>query len=111
MALTETVVGRLVQLHPKTYLPADIIAAVCHAMNISEQVIVARTRQRDAVKARNIVMYLVKKFTDSSLAEIGKYVHRDHATVAHSLNTIEAQMTYDAVLRQEVATIERQLGR
>ena len=111
MALTETVVGRLVQLHPKTYLPADIIAAVCHCLKVSNQVITAKTRLKEAVKARNIVMYLIKKFTDSSLSEIGKYVHRDHATVAHSLNTIEAQMSYDAVLRQEVATIERQLGR
>jgi len=111
MALTETVVGRLVQLHPKTYLPTDIITAVCQSMKLSEQVITARTRQREAVKARNIVMFLIKKFTDSSLAEIGKYVHRDHATVAHSLSTIESQMTYDAVLRQEVATIEKQLGR
>ena len=111
MALAETVVGRLVQLHPRTYLPADIIAAVCQTMKVSEQVITARTRQRDAVKARNMVMYLIKKFTDSSLAEIGKYVHRDHATVAHSLNMMESQMSYDAVLRQEVGQIERHLGR
>lgn len=111
MALTEKVVGRLVQLQPKTYMPSDIIAAVCREMNVPEQVITARTRQREAVKARNIVMYLIKKFTDSSLAEIGKYVHRDHATVAYSLNSMDAQMGYDAVLRQEVTKIENQLGR
>ena len=111
MALTETVVGRLVQLYPKTFLPADIIAAVCQSLNMPEAVITARTRQRDAVKARNIVMYLIKKFTNSSLGEIGKYVHRDHATVAHSLEIMESQMAYDPVLRQEVAAIERVLGR
>ncbi len=111
MKLAEKVVSRLVQLHPKTYLPSDIIAAVCRCMKVSEQVITAKTRMKDAVKARNLVMYLIKKFTDSSLTEIGKYVHRDHATVAHSLSTIEAQMSYDAVLRQELATIERYLGR
>ena len=92
-------------------MPADIVAAVCQTMNISEKVITARTRQKAAVKARNMVMYLIKKYTDSSLAEVGKYVHRDHATVAHSLSTMESQMGYDAVLRQEVATIERYLGR
>ncbi len=111
MALAEKVVGRLVQLHPKSYLPSDIITAVCQCLKMPETVITARTRQRDAVKARNIVMYLVKKFTDSSLSEIGKHVHRDHATVAHSLNMMEDQLSYDAVLRQEVAMIERQLGR
>ena len=111
MKLTEKVVARLVELRPRTYLPADIVSAVCQTLNIPERVLTARTRQRDAVKARNMVMYLIKKYTDSSLAEVGKYVHRDHATVAHSLSTMEAQMGYDAVLRQELATIERQLGR
>ena len=111
MALTEKVVSRLVQLYPKTYLPADITAAVCQCLHIPENVITARTRQREAVKARNLIMFLIKKYTESSLAEIGKYVHRDHATVAHSLNMVEAQLSYDAVLRQELATIERYLGR
>ncbi len=111
MALTEKVVSRLVQLHPKTYLPQDITAAVCQCLHLPENVITARTRQREAVKARNLIMFLIKKYTESSLAEIGKCVHRDHATVAHSLNMVETQLSYDAVLRQELATIERYLGR
>ena len=45
------------------------------------------------------------------MAEIGKQVHRDHATVAHSLSQMDDLMSYDAVLRQEVASIERALGR
>jgi chromosomal replication initiator protein len=111
ITLAQTAVGRLVQLQPKTYDPKDIVMTVCQQMNISERIITARTRQREAVRARNIVMYLIKKYTDSSLAEIGKQVHRDHATVAHSLATMDDLMSYDAVLRQEVASIERALGR
>ena len=111
MALAQTVVGRLVALNPKTYVPSDIVSAVCKHMNVPEKAITARTRQRDAVRARSIVMYLIKKYTDSSLSEIGACVHRDHATVAYTLNTIASHMTYDAVLRQDVATIERALGR
>ena len=111
MALTEQVVGRLVELHPKTYAAKDIVSTVCERLNVPEKVITARTRQREAVRARNIVMYLIKKYTDSSLAQIGACVHRDHATVAHSLTLMEELMSYDAVLRQEVASIERALGR
>lgn len=111
ITLAQTAVGRLVQLHPKTFDPKDIVDTVCQQMNVSERIITARTRQREAVRARNIIMYLIKKYTDSSLAEIGKQVHRDHATVAHSLAQMEDLMSYDAVLRQEVATIERALGR
>ena len=111
LPLTQTVVGRLVELHPKTYNPNDIIRTACQHLNVPDRVISARTRQREAVRARNIVMYLIKKYTDSSLAQIGAVVHRDHATVAHSLNLMEDLMSYDVVLRQEVATIERALGR
>jgi chromosomal replication initiator protein len=111
IALAQTAVGRLVQLQPKTFNPNDILMTVCQHMNISERVITARSRNREAVRARNMVMYLVKKYTDCSMVEIGKMVHRDHATVAHSLNTMEDLMSYDAVLRQEVASIERTLGR
>jgi len=110
MALAEKVVGRLVELQPKAYAAQDIITAVCRHLQVAEQTIMARSRQRDAVRARNIVMYLLKKYTDSSLAEIGAYVRRDHATVAHSLNTMADWLAYDAVLRQDVATIERQIG-
>lgn len=111
MELTQTVVGRLVALNPQSYNPKDIIATVCQQLNVAEKVITARTRQREAVRARNIVIYLIKKYTDSSLAQIGACVHRDHATVAHSLSAIEELMSYDAVLRQEIASIERALGR
>ena len=111
MDLTQTVVGRLVALTPKSYNPKDIITTVCQQLNVTEKVITARSRQREAVRARNIVMYLIKKYTDSSLGQIGACVHRDHATVAHSLSTMEELMSYDAVLRQEVASIERALGR
>ena len=111
MDLTQTVVGRLVALRPQTFDTKDIITTVCQHMNVAEKVITARSRQREAVRARNIVMYLIKKYTDSSLAQIGACVHRDHATVAHSLNTMDDLMSYDAVLRQEVAAIERALGR
>ena len=111
ITLAQTAVGRLVPLQPKTYDPKDIVMTVCQQMNISERIITARTRQREAVRARNIVMYLIKKYTDSSLAEIGKQVHRDHATVAYSLSQMDDLMSYDAVLKQEIASIERALGR
>ena len=111
MSLAEKVVSRLVELHPRSYPPADIITTVCQMMNLPERVITAKTRTKEAVRARNMVIYFIKKFTDSSLGDIGKHVHRDHATVAHSLTSMENQLSYDAVLRQEVATIERQLGR
>ena len=111
LPLAQVVVGRLVALQPKNYNTNDIIRTTCQYLNISDKVIAAKTRTREAVRARNIVMYLIKKYTDSSLAQIGAYVHRDHATVAYSLSTLEGQLSYDAVLRQDIKSIENALGR
>ena len=111
LPLAQVVVGRLVALQPKTYNTNDIIRTTCQYLNISDKVIAAKTRTREAVRARNIVMYLIKKYTDSSLAQIGAYVHRDHATVAYSLSTLEGQLSYDAVLRQDIKSIENALSR
>ena len=111
LPLAQVVVGRLVALQPKTYNTNDIIRTTCQYLNISDKVIAAKTRTREAVRARNIVMYLIKKYTDYSLAQIGAYVHRDHATVAYSLSTLEGQLSYDAVLRQDIKSIENALGR
>ena len=111
LPLAQVVVGRLVALQPKTYNTNDIIRTTCQYLNISDKVIAAKTRTREAVRARNIVMYLIKTYTDSSLAQIGAYVHRDHATVAYSLSTLEGQLSYDAVLRQDIKSIENALGR
>ena len=111
LSLAQMVVGRLVALQPKSFNPNEIIRTACQYLNVPEKMISARTRQREAVRARNIVMYLIKKFTDSSLAQIGACVHRDHATVAYALNSVEDQLTYDVVLRQDIKSIENALGR
>ncbi len=110
LTLAETVVGRLVALQPKSYASQDVISAVCRHLNIPEKTIMNRTRQREVVRARGIIMYLLKKYTGSSLSEIGVCVHRDHATVAHALGSITDSLSYDTVLRQDMAAIERRIA-
>jgi chromosomal replication initiator protein len=45
----------------------------------------SKTRKRHIVQARQLAMFFAKKFTKSSLANIGNQIgHRDHATVLHA---------------------------
>ena len=47
------------------------------------------TRKNDPVKARQQAIYLLKKHTKMSLHSIGDIFGKDHATVIHSIKTVE----------------------
>ena len=112
MELAQSVVGRLVEVKPKEVIMEDVIGAVCEHSNIPEKAVLGQSRQKDVVRARQLVMYLCKRLTSHSLADIGNAIgHRSHATVIHTLNTISAQMEYDKVLRHDAEILESQLRR
>ncbi len=110
--LTQEVVARLVKVQPKEVMAEDVIGAVCEHLNLTEKAVLGQSRQREVVRARQLVMYLLKRLTTRSLSEIGAAVgHRSHATVIHTLNTVSDQLEYDRVLKHDVALLEEALTR
>jgi chromosomal replication initiator protein len=70
----------------------------------------AKTRRREVVQARQITMYLAKKFTKSSLKNIGQHFGGfDHTTVIHSCQTVENLMDTDERYKQQVQEIQHKL--
>ena len=58
------------------------------------------------VNARQIAMYLIRRMTNMSLKDIGKsFGGRDHTTVLHSLDKVEAQMRSDTAFAETVKEI------
>lgn len=111
LSLTKEVVGRLVKVQPKEVLMEDVIGAVCEHLNLTEKAVLGKSRQREVVRARQMVMYLCKRLTSRSLSEIGKTVgNRSHATVIHTLTTVADQMEYDPVLKHDIQLLESSLA-
>ena len=51
-------------------------------------------------------MYLIRRMTNMSLKDIGKsFGGRDHTTVLHSLDKVEAQMRSDTAFAETVKEI------
>ena len=56
-------------------------------------------------------MYLTRRFTDSSLAEIGAaYGKRDHSTVLYAARKIEALRGTNPALDDQIREMERIFG-
>jgi hypothetical protein len=72
-------------------VPINVIQeCVSKATRIPLEVMLAKTRKREIVGARQISMSLSKRFTKFSLAYIGKeHGGKDHATVLHAVKTIQ----------------------
>ena len=107
--LVQQVLNQIVEVETKQIRMADIIGTVCEHSDVTEKAVLGQSRQKEVVRARQLIIHLAKRLTDQSLTEIGKSVKRTHATVLHALNTMSSQMEYDSVLRHDAELLEKTL--
>jgi chromosomal replication initiator protein len=70
----------------------------------------SQRRVRSLVEPRQIAMYLCKKHLHASFPEIGhKFGGKDHTTVMHAVRKIEAHISKNAKIRDDVAFLEKSL--
>ena len=56
-------------------------------------------------------MYLCRRFTDLSLAEIGKSIgNRDHTTILHGVDKIEDMMKKDSSLNSSIELLIKKIN-
>ena len=81
--------------------------AVCRQFNIPTKLIESATRKKNVVRPRQIAMYLVRKHTDHSYAEIGRRLGgRDHTTILHAFHKIEHLRSKSVELAADLEVLE-----
>ena len=91
--------------------PSAIIDYICKYYNLEEAVLRGQPRNRDAVLARQIAMYLIRSMTTLSLDDIGReFGNRDHSTVIHSLDKVEEQMKKSPTFAETVKEIKTNIN-
>ncbi len=110
MTLADEVVSRSVRTQTTEMTLENIASAVCEHFEVSEKMLLSKSRKKEIALARQVAMYIAKKMTDKPLVEIGLNLgNRNHATVLHAIKTVNDQMEYDAMLRRSVHQIENAL--
>jgi len=83
-----------------------IIKKIADYYDIQEESIYEKTRKREVVKPRQIIMYLLREDYHISYPMIGdKLGGRDHTTVMHSCDKIKNEIVHDQTLREELEEI------
>lgn len=84
----------------------DVVKIVSDYYNIEESSIYEKTRRKEIVKARQVVMYLLREDFNVSYPLIGqKLGGKDHTTVIHSYLKIKGDVKDDPQLIQELEHI------
>ncbi len=69
---------------------------------VSAEDLRSRSRKRAVSFPRQVAMFLTRKYTDKSLADIGSIYNRDHSTVLHAIKTITKDMSQQVSVREQV---------
>jgi chromosomal replication initiator protein len=81
----------------------NIVTKVAEFYGIDEESIYEKTRRREVVRPRQVIMYILREDFSVSYPTIGsKLGGRDHTTVIHSCEKIKRELLTDAALGEEV---------
>lgn len=84
----------------------DVIRVVSDFYNIQENYIYEKTRKKEVVKPRQVIMYILREDLNISYPSIGeKLGGRDHTTVIHSCEKIKEDIKTNQSLVQELSHI------
>ena len=87
-----------------------IVKSVAEITGISYTEIIERNRKKEVKDARHLAVYFTKLYTSHKLKTIGHlFGGRDHATVLHSIDTINDYLTYDKEIQKQVSDIRKTL--
>ena len=54
--------------------------------------LLSKSRHQAIREARQVFAHLMRKHTDLSLSDIGRFVNRDHTTIIHACKVVESDM-------------------
>jgi len=95
----------------KTIAVKDVVRIVSDFYNIKEDSIYEKTRHKEVIRPRQIVMYILREDFHISYPSIGQKIGgRDHTTVIHSCEKIKNDIKEDQTLFEEVGQIRNLLS-
>lgn len=109
--MAKSVLKELISDEEKPVTVEMIQKAVCEYFGLRVQDIRSKKRTKDLANARQLAMYLSRKYTKLSLAEIGDFFGgKEHATVIHACKQIESKRVSEEEVNRAIENIKKRLN-
>ncbi len=90
--------------------PLSIVEAVAECFQLPKEELLGRRRDKDAILARRLAMYIIRQETNCSLAQIGQELgNRDAASVTAACKKIVGDISDSPYLKRKLRDIHRQI--
>src|SRR5256714_10348281 len=84
----------------------EIVEGVCRYYNVDPERLRGKQRDREIAWPRQVAMYVMREETSASLLQIGNALGgRDHTTIIHGWEKVQAEMQNNDQTRREVARL------
>lgn len=88
----------------------EVVKTIANFYGVEESSIYEKTRRKEVVRPRQVIMFLLREDFRISFPAIGeKLGGRDHTTVIHSCDKIKGDLRSDSILNQELHQIRLML--
>ena len=88
----------------------EVVRTIASFYGVDESSIYEKTRRKEVVRPRQVIMFLLREDFKISFPTIGdKMGGRDHTTVIHSCEKIKNDLRGDSILNQEIHQIRLML--
>lgn len=90
----------------KSLAVSDVVDKIARYFDVEPASIYEKTRRKEVVKPRQLIMYILREDFQVSYPAIGqKLGGRDHTTVIHSCEKIKRELKEDEELEEEIAQV------
>lgn len=90
----------------KTLAATDVVEKVARFYDVDIESIYEKTRRKEVVKPRQVIMYILREDFQISYPAIGKKLGgRDHTTVIHSCDKVKNDLKTNGELEEEITQI------
>ena len=94
----------------KAVTPKQLILAVAEYFDLAIEDITGKSRRKELVEPRQIVMYLMREELKTSYPTIGQELgKRDHTTAMHAYGKVSKNLEKDEKLRQDLLNIKQKV--
>ena len=108
MEVCQNILRDCLQAHEQDVSVHKIIQVVSDINGVAKSEILSKSRLSKLVYLRQMVAYVAKNITKSSLQEIGKYLGgKDHATIIYYIKQFEQKIERKPSIKSELDNIEK----
>lgn len=110
ISLIEKIINEITQVAHKNISPDKILKNVADFFDVSIQEILSKSKRKELVEPRQIIMHLLREILNASYPFIGRKLgNRDHTTVIYACKKISQQINKDPVLSQKINLIKEEI--